>query len=297
MKTWKTTNNQNDIVCRTGAGDVPYLSFPLLEQSGLVHHGFSTRMGGVSTGIYESMNLSFTRGDEDASVRENFERFGAAIGVRTSDMVFSRQTHTSNVRIVTEEDRGKGIVCPVDYANVDGLVTDVPGLCLVTFYADCVPLFFLDPVRKVIGLSHSGWRGTVAKIGLETVKKMQEVYGSRPEDTLACIGPSICQSCYEVSSDVIDAFREAFSQELWEALFYEKPDGKYQLNLWKANEAVFAEAGILPEHIAVTNICTNCNPELLYSHRASGGRRGSLAAFLALKETQEGNQPPCITHF
>ena len=141
MKTWKTTNNQNDIVCRTGAGDVPYLSFPLLEQSGLVHHGFSTRMGGVSTGIYESMNLSFTRGDEDASVRENFERFGAAIGVRTSDMVFSRQTHTSNVRIVTEEDRGKGIVCPVDYDNVDGLVTDVPGLCLVTFYADCVPLF------------------------------------------------------------------------------------------------------------------------------------------------------------
>mgnify|MGYP000337994775 CR=1 FL=1 len=96
---------------------------------------------GVSTGIYESMNLSFTRGDEDASVRENFERFGAAIGVRTSDMVFSRQTHTSNVRIVTEEDRGKGIVCPVDYDNVDGLVTDVPGLCLVTFYADCVPLF------------------------------------------------------------------------------------------------------------------------------------------------------------
>ena len=106
MKTWKTTNNQNDIVCRTGAGDVPYLSFPLLEQSGLVHHGFSTRMGGVSTGIYESMNLSFTRGDEDASVRENFERFGAAIGVRTSDMVFSRQTHTSVLsqrRIVEKE--------------------------------------------------------------------------------------------------------------------------------------------------------------------------------------------------
>lgn len=293
MKEWKTTNHRRDIICRTGKGNVPYLSFPLLEQCGIVHHGFSTRMGGVSTGIFESMNLSFSRGDEESRVLENFSRFGAAIGVKPQDMVFSKQTHTANVRVVTAEDRGKGITRPVDYDHVDGLITDVPGLCLVTFFADCVPLFFVDPVKRAVGLSHSGWRGTVAKIGLETVNRMRETYGSRPSDILACVGPSICQSCYEVSEDVIDAFREAYDKELWDELFYQKPDGKYQLNLWKANESVFLEAGILPEHIAVTNICTNCNPELLYSHRVSKGQRGSLAAFLALKE-ERGT--PCI-HF
>ena len=282
MNEWKRTNNQEDIVCRTGRNGVPYLSFSLLESCGLVKHGFSTRMGGVSTGIYESMNLSFSRGDEEAAVMENFARFGEAIGVRTSDMVFSRQTHTDYIRIVTEADRGKGITCSADYHDIDGLITDVPGLCLVTFYADCVPLFLVDPVRRVIGLSHSGWRGTVAGIGEKTVRKMAEVYKSRPEDILACIGPSICQSCYEVGSEVIDTFREVFPPCLWPEIFYEKPDGKYQLNLWKANEVVFTRAGILPEHIALTNICTNCNSDLLFSHRASHGQRGSLAAFLAL---------------
>lgn len=130
MNEWKRTNNQEDIVCRTGRNGVPYLSFPLLESCGLVKHGFSTRMGGVSTGIYESMNLSFSRGDEEAAVMENFARFGEAIGVRTSDMVFSRQTHTDHIRIVTEADRGKGITCSADYHDIDGLITDVPGLCV-----------------------------------------------------------------------------------------------------------------------------------------------------------------------
>lgn len=284
MENWKRTNNQEDIIVREGKNSVPYLSFPLLENSGLVNHGFSTRLGGVSTGIYESMNLSFSRGDCEFSVQENFRRFGEAIGVNTSDMIFSKQTHTANIRIVTDEDRGKGITKPLDYDNIDGLITDVPGLCLVTFYADCVPLFFLDPVRKVIGLSHSGWRGTVSKIGLKTVQKMCETYGCRPENICACIGPSICQTCYEVSEDVISFFRDAFEPELYKELFYKNNSGKYQLDLWKANEFVFYEAGILPEHVAITNICTHCNPELLFSHRASHGQRGSLAAFLSLKK-------------
>lgn len=288
MKEWKTTNQRQDIVCRTGMNHVPYLSFPLLEQSGIVNHGFSTRMGGVSSGIFESMNLSFTRGDDSTAVYENFSRFGEAIGVNIEDMVFSRQTHTDNIRIVTKNDRGKGILRATDYNDVDGLITDEPGICLVTFFADCVPLFFVDPKKKVIGLSHSGWRGTVAKIGAKTVRLMTEIYGSRPKDILACIGPSICQSCYEVSKDVIDQFRSSFARDLWPEIFYENPDGKYQLNLWKANEDIVSESGILPEHIAVTNLCTNCNSDLLYSHRASHGHRGSLAAFLALKSNTEG---------
>ena len=206
------------------------------------------RLGGVSGGCFSSLNLSFDRGDDPEAVRENFRRIGAAIGVRCEDMVLSKQTHTTNVRVVTEEDRGKGIIRERDYTDVDGLVTDVPGLCLVTSYADCVPLYFVDPVRRVIGLSHSGWRGTVGKIGKKTVQVMQEKFGCEPAE-----------------------------------LFYEKPDGKFQLDLWKANELIFREAGILPEHMAVTNVCTHCNSKILYSHRTAGDRRGNLCAFLALK--------------
>ena len=198
-------------------------------------------------------------------------------------MVLSKQTHTTNVRVVTEADRGKGIVKERDYTDVDGLVTNVRGICLVTSYADCVPLYFLDPVHKAIGLSHSGWRGTVGKIGLKTVQLMQEKFASDPADILAAVGPSVCMDCYEVSSDVIDRFKEGFDEKFWAELFYKKPDGKYQLDLWKANELIFLEAGIAPEHIAVTNVCTHCNSRILYSHRTAGNKRGNLCAFLALK--------------
>ena len=274
----------NRHVLEENTDSVPYLEYPMLKDTGIVRHGFSTRLGGVSEGYYASMNLSFDRGDKKEAVAENFRRIGEALGVRCEDMVLSRQTHTTNVRIVTNADRGKGITRERDYTDVDGLVTNVPGICLVTSYADCVPLFFVDPVKKVIGLSHSGWRGTVGKIGRKTVELMHERFGSDPADILAAVGPSVCMDCYEVSGDVIEKFKEAFSENWWDQLFYEKPDGKYQLDLWKANELIFQESGILPEHIAVTNICTHCNSDILYSHRAAGDKRGNLCAFLALKE-------------
>ena len=166
---------------------------------------------------------------------------------------------------------------------ISGLVTNVPGICLVTSYADCVPLYFVDPIKKVIGLSHSGWRGTVGKIGKETVRVMKEHFGCDPADILAAVGPSICQDCYEVSGDVIEKFKEAFDEKDWDNLFYRKNNGKYQLDLWKANESVFRESGICKEHIAVTNVCTHCNSKILYSHRETGDKRGNLCAFLALK--------------
>lgn len=264
-------------------GAVPYLSFPMFRDTGLVTDGFSTRLGGVSEGCFSSLNLSFDRGDDRAAVAENFRRMGEALGVRCEDMVLSQQTHTTNIRIVTDEDRGKGITRERDYTDIDGLITNVPGICLVTTYADCVPLYFLDPAKKVIALSHSGWRGTVGKIGKKTVELMHDKFGSDPADILAAVGPSVCQDCYEVSADVIDRFREVFDRSVWEELFYEKPDGKYQLDLWKANEKIFLEAGIRKEHIAVTNVCTHCNSGILYSHRAMGDKRGNLCAFLALK--------------
>lgn len=265
-------------------GAVPYLSFPVFRDTGLVTDGFSTRLGGVSEGCFSSLNLSFDRGDDRAAVEENFRRMGEALGVRCEDMVLSQQTHTTNIRIVTDEDRGKGITRERDYTDIDGLITNVPGICLVTTYADCVPLYFLDPVKKVIALSHSGWRGTVGKIGKKTVELMHDNFGSDPADILAAVGPSVCQDCYEVSADVTDRFKEVFDRSAWDELFYEKPDGKYQLDLWKANEKIFLEAGIREDHITVTNVCTHCNSGILYSHRAMGDKRGNLCAFLALKQ-------------
>lgn len=270
--------NQEKIFEERERGGVPYLSYPLFENTGIVNHGFSTRLGGVSEGCFRSMNISTTRGDDPEHVARNCELIAQAIGVRPESFTYTHQTHTTNVAVVKAEDKGKR------FMETDGLVTNVPGICLVTFYADCVPLYFVDPVKRAIGLSHSGWRGTVEKMGCVTVEKMCAEYGSRPEDILAAIGPSICQDCYEVSEDVIERFRKEFREDLWERLFYKKKNGKYQLNLWEANRQVFLEAGIRGEHIAVTNACTHCNPDILFSHRKTGGERGNLSAFLALKE-------------
>ena len=256
---------------------VPFLSYPLLEKTGIVNHGFSTRLGGVSTGHCSTMNISTTRGDDPEAIAENKRRIAAAIGVEVDSMTFTHQTHTTNVAVVKEADRGGR------FMETDGMVTNVPGICLVTFYADCVPLYLVDPVKKAIGMSHSGWRGTVGKMGKVTVEKMVAEFGSNPADIVAAIGPSICQDCYEVSEDVIEEFKKNFDERLWKDLFYQKENGKYQLNLWRANEEVFLEAGIRPENIAVTNVCTHCNPDILFSHRTSGFNRGNLSAFLALK--------------
>ena len=279
---WKKKTEAEDMRLVEKNG-VPYFVFKNLENTGLVRHGFSTRLGGVSEGFLGSMNLSFTRGDDPEKVRENFRKMGTAIGFETKDLVLSDQTHTTNVRRVTEADRGKGFDKEKDYADVDGLITNVPGLMLVTIYADCVPLYFVDPVHKAIGLSHSGWKGTIHRIGKVTLERMAEEFGTRPEDVQTAIGPSICQDCYEVSEDVARAFMDEFADRLDDRLVYRKDNGKYQLNLWRANELVLLEDGIRPEHLTITNVCTCCNHELLFSHRASHGQRGNLGAFLGLK--------------
>jgi len=263
---------------------VPYLSFPILEKTGLVTQGFSTKMGGVSQGKFATLNFTFTRGDNPDHVMENYKRMGAALGVDEKRMVLSYQTHTTNVRLVTEEDAGKGIVKERDYADVDGLITNVPGITLVTFYADCVPLYFLDPVHKAIGLSHSGWRGTVKRMGAVTAEKMKEAYKTNAEDLIACIGPSICGDCYEVGEEVALEFKKAFVKKDWDKILREKDDGKFMLDLWKANEIILTEAGVRPENIQITDICTHCNSDYMFSHRTCGNERGNLAAFLGLKE-------------
>lgn len=265
---------------------VPLFHFPLLDQTGVVRHCFTTRYGGVSEGIFSSLNLSFSRGDVPEAVEENYRRVAETLGTDCAHLVCSDQTHTTNVRLVTEADAGKGVICSRDYTDVDGLITDISGLTLVTFYADCVPLYFVDPVHHAIGLSHSGWRGTVARMGKCTLEAMRDAFGTEASDVYCAIGPSICQDCYEVSEDVAEQFEQAFPGHESEILM-DKGNGKYQLDLWKANEIVLLDAGVQNEHLEVTDVCTCCNPKLLFSHRASHGKRGNLGAFLCLNPQNE----------
>ena len=274
--------SEREVLTWHGEKEVPYFTFPSFEKLPEIVHGFSSRLGGVSEGCRSSMNLSFSRGDEPERVRENFRRMAESIGFSEENLVFSMQTHTTNVCRVGKEDCGRGLLRPVGYRDVDGLVTNEPEVVLATFYADCVPLYFVDPVHRAIGMSHSGWKGTVGKMGAATITAMKREFGTEAKDLVCAIGPSICQDCYEVSEDVADAFKEAFPGHADEILL-DKKNGKYQLDLWRANEIVLTEAGVLKEKIAVTNICTCCNPDLLFSHRASHGKRGNLGAFIYLR--------------
>lgn len=260
---------------------VPYISFNALDNISWLKNGFSTKLGGVSTKHLYSLNLGFARGDLQENVIKNHEIISEAIGFETCNIVSSHQTHTTNVKVIGKSDCGKGVYFPRDYEDIDGLITNEKDVVLATYFADCVPLYIVDIEHKAIGLSHSGWRGTVGKIGQVTINKMSEAYGTNPENVVACIGPSICQKCYEVSKDVADEFDKIFS-DCTDEILLDKGNGKFQLNLWKANQQVFLEAGVLPENIYTTDICTCCNTDTLYSHRGHNGMRGNLAAFLCL---------------
>ncbi len=265
---------------------VSYLTFDLFKKAN-VKHGFSTRIGGVSEGVFDSLNLGFNRGDSDENVRENYHRIATALDMNYDNMCLSKQTHTTNVMVVTKEDAGNGLTKPLPYNNIDGLITNVKDMPLVTFFADCVPLFFYDPKKEVVALSHSGWRGTVGKIGKITIEKMHEEFDCDINNILCGIAPSICKNCYEVSSDVAEEFIKAFGEEnkyklLCPSIFNPEDKNKFMLDLWVTCRLVLLEAGIPDSHIETTNYCTRCNPNLFFSHRIMGTNRGSLAAFISL---------------
>ena len=289
----RTDCRDTDSIQQRQKGELEYLVFPKLEETGVVEHLFTTRTGGVSNGIYSTMNLSFSRGDDLECVRENYRRIGEVLGTDPEHMVASKQTHTTNIHLVTKADAGNGITRPSVYDDIDGLATDIPGIALVTFYADCVPLYFVDPVHRAIGLAHSGWRGTVAGMGACMVRYMQEHFNSRPEELVAAIGPSICVNCYEVSKELAEEFALEFQTQIQPALMDRIPEqdtenivwlrgDKYYLNLWAANYKVLADAGI--KQIALPDLCTCENSQELFSHRASKGKRGNLCAFLMIEE-------------
>ncbi len=161
-------------------------------------------------------------------------------------------------------------------------MTNESGVVLCTQYADCVPLFFVDPIKRVVATSHSGWKGTVAQIGAVTVKRMQEAYGCDPKDILAGIAPSIGPCCFEVDYPVAQAFSALpFADD---TIVHDDQNGKFHVDLWETNRRILIAAGIRPENITVTDLCTKCHSDTFWSHRVTGGERGSLAAFIALAE-------------
>ena len=259
---------------------VLYITFPSLEKTGCVKHGFTTKLGGVSKGIFESMNMGLNRGDNIEDVKENYRRFCEVIGVKTESCVLSKQTHTTNVINVTLSDKGRGFTVPSDWNNIDGLITNEKGITLVTQYADCVPLLFCDPVKKVVATSHAGWRGTVNEIGRITVEKMVKDYGSDPKDICVGIGPSISKCCFEIDTPVYEEFcKMPFDiTEFTEV----KGNGKYNLDLQGINRKTLLNIGIKSGNISVSDLCTKCHSDIFFSHRATAGRRGNLAAFIAL---------------
>lgn len=264
------------------ADTVPYLTYNSLSEIKFINHAFTTRLGGVSKGEFSSMNMAFNRGDSVESVTENYKRFCASAGFDYESLTASAQDHNTFVRAVTSADRGVGIYKPRDLQSVDALITNEKGVTLVTYYADCTPLFFVDTKNKAIGLAHAGWRGTVGRIGEKVVRKMIELYGTDPADIKAAIGPAISVCCYEVDKPCADNFLALDDLETSRFVF-PKENGKFMIDLLETNRQVLIKSGVKPENITISDLCTNCNSELLWSHRATKGHRGTMSAFMCIK--------------
>lgn len=264
-------------------GKVYYFTFDSLNKFDDIKNAFSTKLGGVSKGIFKSMNLGLATDDSKENVMLNYQEFTNAIHVNPNNLVITKQIHSTNVRVVNDDDRGKGFSRLRDEEGVDGFVTNTKGLGLCILVADCVPVYFYDPVKKAIGLVHSGWKGTLGQISAKAISMMKEKFDSKPADIVCVIGPSICQDCYEVSKDLYDNFSEVYDELQMKEIFLPGKDNEhFQLSLWKAIEFTLLENDILPENIHVTDVCTCCNPDLLFSHRFTNGKRGNLVAFLML---------------
>lgn len=262
---------------------VPYLTYNSLKEIKFINHAFSTRLGGVSEGIFSTMNMAFNRGDNPDSVTENYRRLCESAGFDFNSLVASAQDHHTFVRKVGKENVGTGITKPRDMQSVDALTTNETGVTLVTYYADCTPLFFVDTAEKAIALAHAGWRGTVGRIGEEVVKKMSAEFGTNPSDLVCAIGPAISKCCYEVDKACADEFYNLKGLDNTKFIF-PKENNKYMIDLLETNRQIFIKAGVKPENITVSDLCTRCNSELLWSHRATNGQRGTMCAMMCINK-------------
>ena len=260
-------------------GECGYLTFPQMETYPELRHLFTTRLGGVSKGAVGSWNFGAGSLDSAENIAKNYEILGSVLGITTEQMVTSAQTHTTNIRVVTADDGGTGIMTNPSFEDVDGLVTNERNLAIITGHADCNPVFFYDPVKQVIGLAHSGWKGTLGGISEKMVSVMAERYGCQPADILAGIGPALCQDCFEVDRDVADLF---FGRnEDYRDFAYEKGIKTY-IDLKQIIRYDLLAAGLAGENIFDMGLCTKENMDLFFSHRGQQGKRGIMAAVMML---------------
>ena len=258
-----------------------WFSAPRLNANGGAVHGFSSRLGGVSRGYLTSLNLGTSRGDQIEHVRENFRRYGEAVGFDSTKTVFSHQVHRDDVRVVTEGDCGKGLYRERDYDSADGLVTNCPGVPLAIFSADCIPILFHDSVQRVVAACHAGWRGTAAGIVGKTVQVMTQTFGCQPKDIRMAIGPGISRCCFETHEDVPNAMTAAMAGGVLPFIQL-KDNGKFAVDLKGINAKRLELAGVTPDHIAICGDCTACMRDKYWSHRIMGTQRGSMAAMIEL---------------
>lgn len=261
---------------------IPLQVSPQLSQLG-IPHGFTTRQGGVSEGIYSSLNLAFGRGDDREKVEENYRRVCSALEVDINKLVLTAQIHGDRIRTVTAEDWGKGLSRPKDY-ETDGLITDVPGTTLAAFGADCLTALLYDPVHRAIGAVHAGWRGTASGILERAVEAMTGAYGTQPKDLLAALGPCISACCFETDQDVPNAMTAALGAAAL-PFITDKGEGKFLVDLKGLNALRLRRAGVGEEHIGISPDCTLCQPEKYWSHRHTKGERGSQASLISLPES------------
>ncbi len=268
-----------EFTLKHNANGVWYGTFSHFDQLA-VRHGISSRLGGISDLPFASLNLGLHTGDEAERVIINRQRFCKALDIDALRVVNAEQTHGDRVAIITEGDAGKGATNYQEaIRGTDALITNIPGIPLMLFYADCVPVLIFDPVSRVVAAIHAGWKGTVAKIAQKTVFAMQTNFGTKPEDCLVGIGPSIGPCCYEVDEVVIGQLKQQFSG--WEMLA--KPQGeRWRLNLWQANRIQLEEIGVVAANIVVSGICTACNTELFFSYRTEKGHTGRIGAVITL---------------
>ena len=249
-----------------------YYRFDSLARHQEIVHGVFTRLGGVSQPPYASLNTGHTVGDDLAAVEANHERLCQALGIARSAIATARQVHGNRVALVGPEDRGRIIQA------TDALLTDVPGVALMLRFADCVPLLFYDPAHHAIGLAHAGWRGTVEGLARNTALAMAEAFGSRPQDLVVGLGPSIGPCCYAVGEEVARAVRASLPGG--DRLLRSWDDGTLHFDLWAANRWGLAELGI--GRIEVAGLCTACRVDEFFSHRAERGRTGRFGVVIGI---------------
>lgn len=259
---------------------VTYLSVPAFDETGLAVTCFSTRLGGVSASPLNEMNLGFGRGDDKSNVIRNYELLGNAAGFDALRTVAFSQIHRNGVCVASDRDAGEAFSCCK--REFDAVVSNTPNLPVATYHADCVPIFLLDPKSHAVGVAHAGWRGTAMKTPAAAIREMKKNFGSRPCDILAAIGPSIGACCFETDRDVPDAMLAAFGEEAIRHIS-SHGNGKYHVSLPSLNVLTLISSGILEDNITVSDECTCCKNHLYWSHRATGGLRGAMAAVIMLK--------------